>query len=126
MSKQEEIDTIQLNGVGYIRKDRVTMQPAVNTDGLEYVVTRSRNAGVHVGYLKSHENQNVTLTQSRRIWSWVGAATLSQLAMEGVKDKDSCKFSMAVNEIRLTGVCEVIPCTEAAKSNIAEVPEWKE
>ena len=104
-------------------KDTTVM--ATGMDGLEYVVIRARGAGVHVGYLKEYKNQEAVLLNSRRIWKWVKAATLSQLAMEGVKDPDGCRFAMVLPEIRITEVCEVIPCTELAKDNIEGVPEWK-
>ena len=120
----EHPQTIKIDNVEYVRKDQC-QKLAMSTDGLEYVVTRSRNAGVHTGFLKSHEGQNVTLIQSRRIWAWKGAASLSQIAMEGVKNPANCKFAMVVNEIRLCEVCEVIPCTEEAMFCIQGVPEWK-
>jgi len=57
-------------------------------------------------------------------WAWSGAASLSQLAMEGVKNPGGCKFPIAVPEITLTEICEIIPCTKAAVISIKAVPIW--
>ena len=59
-----------------------------------------------------------------RIWSWSGAATLSQMAMEGVKRPEECKFGMPVT-VTLTEIIEVIETTPQAEKNIKEVPTWK-
>lgn len=89
------------------------------------VITRGDRSGVFFGTLVAKEGQEVKLENCRRIWYWDGAASLSQLAMEGVKNPAECKFTMAVNEIIITDVIEIIPCTEEAISNIEGVPEWK-
>ena len=44
-----------------------------------YVIIRTINAGVHAGFLKSHKNMEVTLLDSRRLWLWKGALTLSEI-----------------------------------------------
>jgi len=49
---------------------------------------RTYSAGVHFGEIISKEytlaGTVVKLKNARRIWSWSGAFTLSQIAMEGV------------------------------------------
>ena len=88
------------------------------------VIIRSRDSGVHWGILKSRTGAEVELADARRIWSWSGAATLSELATAGVTRPADCKFSVRVPAITIIGVCEVIPCTERACEIIDEVPEW--
>lgn len=118
--------TITIDDVEYVRKDSVTSSaPAVNTEGLPYVVVRSRDAGCHAGYMKNKLGNNVTLLQSRRLWYWEGAATLSQLSQEGVKSASDCKFPCEVGEIEILGACEVIYATEQAESSIKGVPVWE-
>ncbi|MCF0120546.1 MAG: hypothetical protein HUJ65_02815, partial [Oscillospiraceae bacterium] len=39
----------------------------------------------------------VELTQCRRIWYWSGAASLSQLANDGVRKPDECKFTITLD-----------------------------
>lgn len=90
-----------------------------------YCIVRSVDAGVFAGVLEERVHDEVLLTNARRIWSWQGAASLSQLAMEGVKRPEDCRFAMPVHEIGILGVVEVIPCTVAAIDNIAGVPVWR-
>lgn len=89
-----------------------------------YVIVRTYSAGVHAGILKSRDGKEVVLTDSRRIWYWSGAASLSELAGRGTSDPARCKFPAAVNEILLTEAIEIIPCTPGAEALIREVPVW--
>jgi len=118
--------TLKVDDVEYVRKSDVESSKMAATDGKKYVVIRTYSAGVHVGYLESHDGKEVKLLQSRRIWKWSGACSLSQIAMEGVKKPEDCNFSMPVSEIILTEAIEIIPCTEIAMKNIQGVPEWKQ
>lgn len=119
---------VEINGVKYVRADSVTKNEVV-TDGLKAVLIRSYAAGVHFGFLKDEKftesGKVVTLVNTRRVWSWDGAASLSQMATEGVKNPGSCKFSVVVSEIEVVNVIETIPLTEAAFSNLSNVPVWK-
>jgi len=91
----------------------------------EYVIIRTYSAGVHAGYLKERNGKEVTLKNSRRIWYWDGAASLSQMAVDGVSKPENCKFAVVLPEIILTEAIEIIPCTEKAKTCIEGVKEWK-
>ena len=91
----------------------------------KYVIIRADRAGVFFGILKDKEGTEVELTECRRIYYWNGAASLSQLALDGVKCPDDCKFTVTVDEIIITGVIEIIPCTEKAVKIIKNVPIWK-
>ena len=119
MQKEFNID-----GIIYVPKEASTVGPKEQP----YVLIRTFSAGVHVGYLKRQQSTlagiEVTLIKSRRLWYWDGAASLSQLAMEGVTQPDNCKFSVAVNEIELIAI-EIIAVTEKAFLNIQSVKEWK-
>ena len=88
-------------------------------------IIRTCNAGVHFGKVKESNGKIVVLENAIRIWYWVGAASLSQLAMEGVKQPKECKFAMPVDTIELTEAIEKIPCTPLAIENIRSVPSWK-
>jgi len=91
----------------------------------QYVIVRTYSAGVFAGYLKSRKEKEAELTRARRLWYWKGAASLSQLAMEGVKCPDECKFPCEAELVFLTEVIEILLCTEVARKNINEVPIWK-
>mgnify|MGYP001244548448 CR=1 FL=1 len=90
-----------------------------------YVIVRTYSAGVFAGILESRKGREVVLSQARRLWYWSGAASLSQLAMEGVKHPDKCKFPCEVDRVELLEAIEVLAVTDAARKNIAEVPVWK-
>ena len=111
-----------VNGVKYVREDSVPVHPVMDDD---MFVVRTRSAGVFFGAIMERGGLEVRMTNARRLWYWSGAASLSQLAMEGVKNPSECKFSMPVASVVLTEVIEIISCTSDAVANIAKVPEWK-
>lgn len=117
------INEVEINGELYVKKDSIHNIEQPNGD---YVVVRTYSAGVHAGYLKSKDGKNVVLTNTRRLWYWKGAASLSQVAGAGITNPDACKFPAAIAEIELTEAIEIIPCTDKAKSIIEGVKEWKE
>jgi len=90
-----------------------------------FVIIRTYSAGVFAGTLKQVENDKVELENAIRIRYWEGACSLSQLAMEGVKKPDECKFAVAVDQILLNGVIEIIKTTQEAENNIKGVAPWK-
>lgn len=116
------LEKIELNGVPYIREDLIPSEEKPDGD---YVVVRTYSAGVHAGYLHSREGKEVTLKNTRRLWYWKGAATLSQVAGKGISDISECKFPAAIDEITLTECIEVIPCTKKAKKIIEGAPAWE-
>lgn len=49
------------------------------------VIIRGDRSGVEFGELVEQNGNEVTLKNARRLWYWAGAASLSQLAMDGQK-----------------------------------------
>lgn len=90
-----------------------------------YVIVRTHSAGVFAGHLESKKGQEVVMSKARRLWYWKGAASLSQLAVEGVKCPDECKFPVEVPKVQLTQAIEILDVSEKAKRSIASVPVWK-
>lgn len=90
-----------------------------------YVIVRTYSAGVFAGIIEKREGKEVTLTNARRIWFWSGAASLSQMAMEGVKRPNDCKFAIPVNRVTVTEAIEILETTPEARANIEAVPVWK-
>ena len=109
-----------INEVKYVPEGTNSIAPEV--DGMKYCVIRTYSAGVHIGYVKSRNSQDMILLNSRRLWNWTEGASLSQVAMEGCK---SNKFAMTLPEIELTDVIEVIPCSGKAKIVLDGIKEWK-
>ena len=77
-----------------------------------WVLTRTYSAGVHFGILKSRKGKEVELTKARRIWSWCGAKTLNEIAMNGVAS--GSKISQPVDKIILTESIEIISMSSEA------------
>ncbi len=91
----------------------------------KYQIVRTYSAGVFAGYIESKNKDEVIMTNARRLWYWDGAASLSQLAMEGVKAPQNCKFPMPVGRVTLLGVIEILDCTKEAQTSIEGVSIWK-
>jgi hypothetical protein len=91
----------------------------------DYIICRTYSAGVFAGTLVSRKGQEVELRNARRLWYWDGAASLSQLAMEGVKKPENCKFPCEVSSVVLLNAIELLPVTKQAKTSIAQVAIWQ-
>ena len=91
----------------------------------QYYIVRADRAGVFAGNIKERNGSEVTMTDVRRLWYWDGAASLSQMAVEGVKAPENCKFTVVVPEMTILGVIEIIQCTTIAEESIKKVSEWK-
>ena len=121
---ENKMNEVVINGVTYVPKDSVH-QMAEKRDDMEYCMVRTYSAGVFAGYIESRNGKEAVLRDARRIWYWVGAASLSQLATDGTSKPNSCKFPCTVDKVILTEIIEIIPITEKAKKSIEEVPVWK-
>lgn len=90
------------------------------------VIIRGRYSGVQYGTLEQVDGTNVILKDSRRLWYWNGAASLTQLSQEGVKYPQDCKFTVtSQTPIYISDMIEILVCTDTAIQNIQEVAEWK-
>ena len=89
------------------------------------VIVRADRAGVFYGEIKERNGSEVIMTNVRRLWYWDGAASLSQLAVNGTTAPNNCKFTVIVPEMTILGVIEIIPCTDAAVASIEGVRVWK-
>jgi len=90
----------------------------------DYKIIRTQNAGVFCAKIESVEGTTATLKDSRRLWYWDGASTLSELAIRGVSRPSKCKFPVAVESQKVFEVIEIIDMTDAAISSVKGVPEW--
>jgi len=92
----------------------------------KYVIVRTYSAGVFAGELESRKGQEVVLLNARRLWSWAGAASLSQLATDGTSCPNECKFPCEVSRVELLQAIEILDVTVKAKASIKGVPIWKQ
>ena len=117
-------EVISIDGVDYVRAD--SKKVAADVNGMKYCVVRTYSAGVHIGYVREFGEKNpqhAVLINSRRLHYWNGAASLSQVAMDGVDN--TSRVAVVLPEIELTDVIEVIPCSEKAREFFHGVKEWK-
>ena len=98
----------------------------------KFYIVRTYSAGVWFGNVKekirSSAGTTVILTNARRLWYWSGAASLSQLAVEGTKRPSDCKFTITISDeegVELPQTIEILPCTDEAVEIIKSVKEWK-
>lgn len=89
------------------------------------VIVRATQAGVFFGTLKEQDGDTVKLENARKLWYWQGAAAVEQIALEGVKHPDQCKFTVFVDELVIFGVNQVIPCSEKSANQLKEIDIWK-
>lgn len=91
------------------------------------VIVRTNRAGVFFATLSEFDAQTriAELKDCRRIHYWEGACSLSQLAEEGPKYPDRCRFSLYVPVMQVMEVIEIIPCSDKAIKTIEGVDAWK-
>ena len=94
----------------------------------KYVIVRTYSMGVYAGELdpSSTETKKVLLN-ARLIWYWSGAASLSQLAIDGTSKPTDCRFPAPVSRVELTSPqgFAVIDVTDEARKSIESVPVWR-
>lgn len=119
-------------GFFFIPIQFLVLQPNINerkvnmqNEKINYVIVRTYSAGVFAGYIESRKGQEVVMRNARRLWYWSGAASLSQLAVDGVSTPEVCKFPVSVDRIELLQAIEILDVTEKAKLSIEKVPIWK-
>jgi hypothetical protein len=107
----------------------MTKKTSKKTTKRPYVICRCKDAGVHSGYLVGEKGGRLTLSDSRRIWYWDGAASLSELAVYGPNPAraGNCKIGATLtrNDLRSSDVCEVIYCQPVGAAWLREAPEWR-
>lgn len=91
-----------------------------------YVIVRTQSAGVFAGELESRSGQEVVLLNARRLWYWNGAASLSQLAVDGTSDPKGCKFPCEVPRVELLQAIEILDVTDKGRASIKEVAVWQQ
>jgi hypothetical protein len=90
----------------------------------KYVISRGYGSGVHVGVVDEYDpvTRHAFLKDSRRIWSWEGAFTLTEVSELGIKDG---RLSMSKDELMISDVLELIPCSAVAEKILREMEVYK-
>lgn len=86
----------------------------------QYVIVRSRESGVHAGFLTQRHNRLVVLKESRRLWYWKAKMehTLSAVALHGLGD--GSKIAGVLPVVEVLDACEIIPVSKSAMVSIQE------
>lgn len=91
----------------------------------QFYIIRGDRSGVFFGEIAERNGREVTIRNARRLWYWDGAASLSQLAVEGTRKPRNCKFTVTVSSITILDAIEILPCTVKAKESIEGVAVWR-
>jgi hypothetical protein len=121
MAEKVRVDELTIDGTVYVPKEAQKERG----DGKNFIV-RTYSAGVFYGEIESKDGKNVVMTNARRLWYWSGAASLSQLAVEGTKKPGECKFPVAVPRVELTEAIEILDLTPTAKRSLDSVKVWEQ
>jgi hypothetical protein len=82
----------------------------------KYCVIRSYAAGVHVGTIAavndSESGREVVLENTRRIWSWEGALSCTEISLTGITGG---KISKSAERNYINQVIEILPTTKDAE-----------
>lgn len=123
MSKKKSIDE-QIVELEAKKQKLIEQREKEQSKGMKWVIVRTYSAGVFAGQLFNKTGKEVILKNARRLWYWEGAASLSQLSIDGVTKPSECKFPVAVPEVLLTETIEILPLQEKARKIIEGVPVW--
>ena len=92
---------------------------------MEKYIVRCDRSGVFYGEVEKRNGQEVTMKNARCLWYWSGAASLIQLAKEGVSNPSACKFTVYLDNLTVLDAIEVLPCSPDAILSIEGVSEWR-
>lgn len=91
----------------------------------QYYIVRTNRAGVFFGQIKQYDKEEITMTNVRKLFYWDGACAVEELAMNGTKKPDRCKFTVEIPEMIIAEPIQIIPCTDEATMSLSEVKVWK-
>ncbi len=89
------------------------------------VIVRADKAGVFFGTLSKKKGTEVQLKNVRKLYYWSGANAIEQIALEGVKNPENCKFTVTNEEATVSNYIQIITCTNEAIENLESTVEWK-
>jgi len=90
-----------------------------------FYIVRADRAGVFFGKIKERAQDEVTMTDVRKIWYWEGACAVEQLAIDGTKKPNECKLTVMVPEMIIANPIQIIPCTDKAVKSLSRVKVWE-
>lgn len=91
----------------------------------KYYVVRGEKSGIFAGEIINRNGQEVEMKNCRRLWYWDGACSISEIALNGVKRPQRCKFTVTIDNIEILDIIEILECTKEAEISIKGVEIWK-
>lgn len=94
----------------------------------KYYIIRANSAGVFMGKIDFVDGTTIGVKGLRRLYYWSGALDCTELASNGVRNPNNCKFSVTLSENDLSIITNLIEfhlMTEKAIISINNVPVWK-
>lgn len=125
--KEMNLDELTIGQVKAIQGLLLGKEPPKKELIGEYVIVRCQAAGVHAGYLVDYDGCNVTLRDSRRLWSWLCAEkqhSLSGVACAGIAAGGS-KIPAPIGTLLLSDACEILSTTAKCEQSIREAPIYE-
>ena len=89
----------------------------------EAVIARIERAGVFMGILAHIDSDIVRLTNVRRIYTWQGALSVTDMASNGIKGGNITKPCDEV-EFNRTALAEINKCSDKAAECITAIKPW--
>lgn len=87
----------------------------------DYVIARSRDAGVWCGTLASVDpaTATVTLTGARQMWYWQATESVALLSVaEAGVVPEKCRFSLVAKRCTMFGCCAIVAVSPAARATL--------
>lgn len=100
------------------------LKEEINMDNKYYII-RGDRSGVFFGQIAGRNGLEVELRNVRKLWYWVGACAVEQLAVDGVTNPRICNFTVVVPEMVITDAIQILPCSDKAAKILGEVKVWK-
>lgn len=94
----------------------------------QFHIVRADKAGVFLCKISSTDGDTYKVTNLRRLYYWSGALDVSMIALEGVTNPSSCKFSVQLGDKDVStihNVLEAHPVSSKALDILNKVKAWK-
>ena len=105
-----------------IAGSKCAIENAKETNESAYSIIRCDRSGVFFGQVESLEGQTAKIKDARQIWYWEGAASVMQIAKDGIGSGSKVTVSA---DITVTDAIQVIHCSKKAVACLRGFKEWK-
>lgn len=92
---------------------------------MKRVMVMCETSGLLYGELVTRNHQEVTLANCRRVYSYSGACSIDQLAVEGSKEPQNCIVTCPVERYIVLDAIEVITMTNKSWYSLNRIRSWK-